>query len=150
MPFKQCKNLNDHSKFEHMDELKDIRWQQRFENYERSFKLLESAVNKGTDTILERAGLIQFFEMSFELAWKVLKDYLEANGTEVKSPREAIKTAFQQGLIENGHDWIDALTDRNLTVHTYDEATALLIEGKITGIYFPLLKELYSTFNRKI
>lgn len=132
-----------------MDELKSIRWQQRFENYERSFKLLESAVNEGTHSLLERAGLIQFFEMSFELAWKVMKDYLEANGTEVNSPREAIKTAFQQGLIDSGHDWMDALTDRNLTVHTYDEATAMMIENKIVGVYFPLLAQLYGTLNQK-
>ena len=97
-----------------MDDLKEIRWKQRFENYERAFILLESAIEEGTHSMLERAGLIQFFEMSFELAWKVLKDYLEANGTVVKSPREAIKTAFQQGLIKNGHAWMDALTDRNL------------------------------------
>ena len=132
-----------------MDELKSIRWQQRFENYERSFKLLESAVNEGTHSLLERAGLIQFFEMSFELAWKVMKDYLEANGTEVNSPREAIKNAFQQGLIDNGHDWMDALTDRNLTVHTYDEATAMMIENKIVDVYFPLLAQLYGTLNHK-
>lgn len=131
-----------------MDDLKEIRWKQRFENYERAFILLESAVIEGTHSMLERAGLIQFFEMSFELAWKVLKDYLEANGTVVKSPREAIKTAFQQGLIENGHDWMDALTDRNLTVHTYDESTALLVENKIRKTYYPLLKQLYNTLKQ--
>ncbi len=133
-----------------MDDLKDIRWKQRFENYERSFNLLESAIKEGTNSMLERAGLIQFFEMSLELAWKVLKDYLEANGTEVKSPREAIKTAFQQDLIKNGHDWMDALTDRSLTVHTYDESTAILVENKIKETYYPLLKQLYSHLKQKL
>lgn len=68
--------------------------------------------------------------MTFELAWKVLKDYLEAYGIEVKSPREAIKVAFQQEIIGQGHDWMDALTDLNLTVHTYDESTAAPVEKK--------------------
>lgn len=128
-----------------MDNLKDIRWHQRFENYERAFKLLKGVVESGTTTIVERAGLIQFFEMTFELAWKVLKDYLEADGVEVKSPREAIKTAFQQEIITNGHDWMDALTDRNLMAHTYDESTAQLIERRICETYYPLLLQLYTT-----
>ncbi len=133
-----------------MDELKEIRWQQRFENYKRAYKLLEAAVDSNTDTLIEKAGLIQFFEMSFELAWKVMKDYLEANGTEVKSPREAIKVAFQQALITDGHAWMDALTDRNLTVHTYDEETALLVVGKIKTAYFPLLQSFYNALSKEI
>ena len=128
---------------------KDIRWKQPFENYERSFLLLQEAVETGTKSILERAGLIQFFEMTFELSWKLLKDYLEATGTEVKSPREAIKVAFQQEIIDNGHDWMDALTDRNLTVHTYDESTAILVEKKICEVYFPLLNQLYQSLLQK-
>jgi len=65
-----------------------------------------------------------FFEVTFELSWKLMKDYLEAQGFQVKSPRETIKQAYQSGLIDNGHVWIDTLTDRNLTVHTYDEELA--------------------------
>ncbi|WP_200086690.1 HI0074 family nucleotidyltransferase substrate-binding subunit [Salicibibacter cibi] len=64
---------------------------------------------------MERAGLIQLFEVTFELAWKVFKDYLEAEGYIMKSPRQTIKQAFQMGIIEDGHTWIDALSDRNLT-----------------------------------
>ena len=65
---------------------------------------------------LERAGVIQFFEIAIELAWKVLKDYLESHEIQFNSPREVIKSAFQNGFIENGHVWMDALADRNLTV----------------------------------
>ena len=133
-----------------MDNHKETRWKQRFENYSNSFKLFKDALEVENPSVLERAGLIQFFEMSFELAWKVLKDFLESTGTEVKSPRDAIKTAFQQGLIKNGHDWIDALTDRNLTVHTYDEATAETIVKKIKENYYPLLEQVYNSFNEKL
>jgi nucleotidyltransferase substrate binding protein (TIGR01987 family) len=86
-----------------MDSLKDTRWRQRFENFERSYKLLKKYSNQEIKTELERAGIIRFFEMTFELAWKVLKDYLESQGYMVKSPREAIKQAFQIGLIAEGH-----------------------------------------------
>ncbi len=98
----------------------------------------------------ERAGLIQFFEISFELAWKVLKDYLEDEGFTVVSPRDAIKQAFQAGLLDDGHVWIDALKDRNLTVHTYEEKIALAVEQKIRSVYFPALQGFAQTFALKI
>ena len=128
----------------------DIRWIQRFSNFERAFLLLQDSLKTEQLSILERAGLIQFFEMTFELSWKLLKDYEETEGFIVKTPREAIKQAFQSGLISNGHDWIDALQDRNLTAHTYNEETAIAVEAKIRDKYFQLLAELYAYFQNKI
>ncbi len=128
----------------------DIRWIQRFSNFERAFLLLQDSLKTEPLSILERAGLIQFFEMTFELAWKLLKDYEETEGFIVKTPREAIKQAFQSGLISNGHDWIDALQDRNLTAHTYNEETAIAVETKIRSKYFQLLEEVYAYFKNKI
>ncbi|NUN64341.1 nucleotidyltransferase [Pseudanabaena biceps] len=127
-----------------------IRWIQRFSNFERAFLLLQDSLKTEPLSILERAGLIQFFEMTFELAWKLLKDYEETEGFIVKTPREAIKQAFQSGLISNGHDWIDALQDRNLTAHTYNEETAIAVEAKIRNKYFQLLAEVYAYFKNKI
>lgn len=126
-----------------MDSLKDTRWRQRFENFTRSFKLLEKYSSKKIENELEIAGIIQFFEMTFDLAWKVLKDYLESQGYSVKSPRETLKQAFQIGLIEDGHLWIGALSKRNLTTHTYDEALAKKFVGEITESYVPAFKALY-------
>lgn len=126
-----------------MEPLKDIRWRQRFENYEKSYKLLEKYSSQNIQTELERAGIIQFFEITFELAWKVLKDYMESEGYIVKSPREAIKQAFQMGLIVDGHHWIDALSKRNLTTNTYDEAFAEKFVREIIQMYVPLFKSLY-------
>ena len=128
----------------------DIRWIQRFSNFERAFLLLQDSLKIEPLSILERAGLIQFFEMTFELSWKLLKDYEETEGFIVKTPREAIKQAFQSGLISNGHDWIDALQDRNLTAHTYNEETAIAVEAKIRDKYFQLLAEVYAYFQNKI
>lgn len=104
-----------------MDELKNIRWKQRFENFNKAYTLLGKYSSKKNLSELEQAGIIQFFEMTFELALKVLKDYLEADGYMVKSPRETIKQAFQNELINDGHIWMEALSVRNLTTHTYDE-----------------------------
>ncbi len=122
---------------------KSIRWRQRFDNFEHAYELLEKYVGIEMPGELERAGIIQFFEMAFELAWKVMKDYLEAQGFQVKSPRETIKQAFQSEILQDGQAWIDALEDRNLTVHTYDESTAIEIEQRIKTSYFPALQQFY-------
>ena len=92
---------------------------------------------------LARAGFIQFFEMALELAWKLMKDYLEAQGYRIHSPKEAIKQAFQSKIVEDGQVWLDALEDRNRTVHTYDESTAIEIEERIKKSYHPALRQFY-------
>ena len=111
--------------------MEDIRYIQRFENYEKSFLLLKESLQIADPSIVEKGGVIQFFEVTFELSWKLMKDYLEYQGYEVNSPRESIKRSFSINLIENGSLWIDALTDRNLTTHTYEQATADRIYKKI-------------------
>jgi nucleotidyltransferase substrate binding protein (TIGR01987 family) len=80
--------------------------------------------------------------MSFELAWKTLKDYLEAQGYDIKTPRETLQQAFQLQIIADGHAWIEALEKRNLMAHTYNENTARETEGLIRNHYFKLLKNL--------
>ena len=133
-----------------MDNLKDIRWKQRFENFDKSYKLLNKYAKQPITTELERAGIIQFFEMTFELAWKVLKDYLEAQEYLVKSPRETVKQAFQIGLIDNGHVWMDALSNRNLTTHTYDEELANKITNEIITMYLPELDKMYEELSKEL
>lgn len=128
----------------------DIRWQQRFYNFTRAYKLLGKAALINSPSEVERAGLIQFFEMAFELSWKLIKDYLSAEGYDVKSPRAAIKQAFQIELIADGMIWLKALEDRNLTVHTYDEETAEKVEKKIRELYLPVLTNLYLTFEEMV
>jgi nucleotidyltransferase substrate binding protein (TIGR01987 family) len=133
-----------------MENLKIIRWKQRFENFEKSFLLLKEFTQIKKPSKIERAGGIQFFEMSFKLAWKVLKDYLESEGFEPKSPKATLKQAFQSNLVEDGHIWMDALDDRNLTIHTYDEETAEEIEFKIKNEYFFILEKLYKKLKEHI
>ena len=133
-----------------MSEFKDIRWRQRFTNFEKSYKSLSKYIDKAIETELERAGIIQLFEISFELSWKLMKDYLEFQQLIVKSPREAIKQAYQIELIDDGHIWIDALADRNLTVHTYDEELAKKMVEDISTIYYPQLKKLYEKLAKEL
>ena len=133
-----------------MNNLKETRWRQRFVNFEKAYKLLEDNIDRDIDTDIERAGIIQFFEITFELSWKLMKDYLEAQEIVVKSPRETIKQAFQIDLIENGHIWIDALSDRNITVHTYDEVMAKQMVKDIKSLYFPEIEKLYSKLSKEL
>jgi len=136
-----------------MDEMEnqDIRWKQRFQNFSKALDYLETALEIENPDIIQKAGTIQFFEMSFELSWNLVKDYLEEQGfVDVKSPRTALKKAFEIGIIENGHDWMDLLLDRNLTAHTYDEQKATEMELLILNKYFPILKSLHQYFNDKL
>lgn len=121
----------------------DIRWKQRLSNFKKSLAHLAEAVEIVAPTIIQQAGTIQFFEMSFELAWKTLKDYLEEQGfNDVKSPKATLKKAFEIGLIEDGHTWLEALENRNLAAHTYDDETAQEIHELICHSYYPLLEIL--------
>lgn len=99
-------------------------------------------------SVIERAGIIQFYEMAFELAWKCLKDYLEVKGMDPKYPRDTIKLAVQHEIIDHGETWLKAMTDRNLTVHTYDEESAYLIDKAIREEYYPLLEHVRLFFNQ--
>jgi len=123
--------------------MKNRRFRQRFQQYKRAFRWLERAVQQDNYSDLERAGLIQFFEMTLELAWKVMKDYLENEGFQPKTPRQTIKMAFQAEIIEEVEVWMDALDDRNLTSHTYNENTAEQVTKLIKQKYFPILRELH-------
>ncbi|MFH1429156.1 MAG: nucleotidyltransferase substrate binding protein [Candidatus Margulisiibacteriota bacterium] len=123
---------------------KDTRWKQRFQNFEKAFLLLERTLKIKQPSEAEGGGIIQFYEATFELSWKMLKDYLDEQGFTVTSPREAIKQAFQSDIIEDGHIWIEALEDRNLTTHTYDEKTAAKVIKRIRENYFPVINQLYN------
>lgn len=129
---------------------KETRWKQRFMNFDKAFHTLERTVAIENPSEAERGGLIQFFEVAFELSWKTLKDYLEAGGFQVKSPRDVLKQAFQSGIIQDGHAWMEALDDRNLTAHTYNEETAAKIDRLIREKYFPAIAALYETLKKEM
>lgn len=125
--------------------MQDIRWKQRFQNYEKAYLFLKKASELPQLDALQAAGLIQSFEFTFELAWKTLKDYLESMGLPLRFPREVIKTAFQNELILDGALWLDMLERRNELTHTYDEEHVKKAVLIITKEYLPALKKLYET-----
>jgi nucleotidyltransferase substrate binding protein (TIGR01987 family) len=133
-----------------MTNTNDIRWKQRFQNFEKAYQLLERTIKIEKLSEAERGGLIQFYEMSIELSWKLLKDYLAKDGFMIKSPREAIKQAFQSEIITDGRTWLEALESRNLTSHIYDEETALKVVKEIKEKYFPIITQLYISLKSKI
>ena len=125
------------------EEQKDIRWQQRFSNYKKAFARLKKFIDKGSLSELEAQGLIKAFEYTFELAWTTLKDFLEFSGqTDIYGSRDAIRKAFELGLINDGEKWMDMLKSRNLTSHTYNEETAQEICKAVTQTYFTLFEQL--------
>lgn len=124
----------------------DVRWKQRFQNFDKAFKRLADAIQiirNDPDNVLLQAGLIQTYEFTFELAWKTLKDYLEMEGFTVHSPRATLRQAFQCGYIQQGDVWLKALNDRNLTAHTYDDEVAKEVIADIQQTYYFLLKDLH-------
>lgn len=129
---------------------KDIRWRQRFANFQKAFFQLENAVKKGNLSDLERSGLIQTFEYTYELGWKTLKDYLEAEGIITKTPRETIQEAFKASIVTDGHTWIDALENRNLLSHSYEETLSRKAEELIKNSYFSFLKKLKDDLLKKL
>ena len=131
----------------------DIRWKQRFQNYEKAFGRLSRAievVRATPDDDLLQSGLVRTYEYTFELAWKTLKDYLEVEGFLLRSPRETIRQGFQSGYITNAEDWLQALADRNLTVHIYDDEVIARVLRDIFERYFFILQEFYHTFKAKV
>lgn len=119
----------------------DIRWKQRFDNYKRALYQLSLAVqlmDQRPLTDLEKQGIIQGFEFTHELAWKVLKDYLEYEGIQgLIGSRSAVREAFKQGLITEDEAWMDMIDKRNLSSHTYNLDLASDLATTIHAIYYP-------------
>ena len=121
----------------------DIRWKQRFSNYKKALSQLTKFINKGDLNELEKQGLIQAFEYTHELAWNLLKDYLQDQGVQnITGSKDSVRAAFKVGLIEDGESWMDMIKDRNQTVHTYNEATAEAIITNIETRFFALFVAL--------
>lgn len=107
--------------------VQDVRWVQRFQNYKKALIQLEEAValkEQRELTKLEKQGMIQAFEITHQLAWKTLKDFLQSRGNiEIYGSKDATREAFKNNLIEDGDVWMEMVQSRNLTSHTYNEGT---------------------------
>jgi len=120
----------------------DIRWKQRFNNYQKALAQLTDAVELHRLRPLsniEQQGFVKAFEFTHELAWKVMKDLFVYQGnTQIMGSRDATREAFQNQLIQDGENWMEMIKARNRAVHTYDEATVNDIIQKVSNTYHAL------------
>jgi len=124
----------------------DIRWIQRLDSYSNALARLEEGLKvarselyqNGEVADLIKEGVIQRFEFTQELSWKVMKDYVEYQGEmDIKGPRDAIKKALEIGIIDD-RNWLETLKARNLTSHLYDEEEFKNVFNEISLDFFPL------------
>lgn len=131
---------------------KDIRWIQRFDNYNKALKQLTNAVDltaKRKLSELEKQGFIQAFEYTHELAWQTIKDFLKDQGNvEIYGSKDATREAFKLGLIKNGDIWMDMIQSRNKTSHTYNEETANEIINIILKNYITEYNNFFEKFKQ--
>ena len=132
----------------------DIRWKQRFNNYQNAIKLLDELKTLDLDTLslLEKEGIIQRFEYTLELAWKTLKDKMQFDGLLIDqiSPKMVIKKAYHYQYIDEIDLWLAMINDRNILSHTYNEKVVEQIIPVIKEQYIPLLDRLYETLLKDV
>jgi nucleotidyltransferase substrate binding protein (TIGR01987 family) len=125
----------------------DIRWKQRLQNFSKALALLREpfAREAGSLSDLEKEGIVQRFEITFELGWKTLKDYLVFNGVAFQqiTPRNVIKEGFSSKMIADGQLWIDMLDRRNLLAHIYDESLLDETVSLIATKFLPAFGQLF-------
>jgi nucleotidyltransferase substrate binding protein (TIGR01987 family) len=131
---------------------KDVRWRQRFQNFQKAFSQLSNAATLAQQrelTDLEQQGLIQAFEFTHELAWNTLKDFLESRGrSNIFGSKDATREGFAAGLLEDGDAWMQMIENRNETTHTYDEETADEIGEAILSSYVPQFEKFQIRFTQ--
>lgn len=129
-----------------MPNIEDTRWLQRFSNYRKALGQLGDAVALAETrslTDLERQGLVQAFEYTYELAWNTIKDFYENQGeTGIQGSRDAFRLAFRRGLVEDGETWMQMIRDRAQTTHTYNESTVESIVADVLHLYYPQFRAL--------
>ena len=128
----------------------DIRWQQRFANYQLALQQLDTFFEPPALNNREQQGLIKAFEYTFELAWNSLRDLLRSQGNStLLGSRDTLREAFRLGLIEDGETWMLMIQDRNLTSHTYNRSTAEAIAANIVDRYLPCFKDLHARLQQR-
>ena len=126
---------------------KDIRWRQRFVNFEKAFLKLKEAAEAEQLNELERNGLVQRFEFTLDLSWKVMKDFLEEKGFNFKpSPKDTMRLAQQSNFIDYAQQLIDGLEIRNELSHDYNGEKFEKSEKELREEIYPALEKLYKFF----
>ena len=134
-----------------MDEKQEIRWQQRFANFQKALSQLKDVVELKNPNRFEEQGLIKAFEFTYELAWNTLKDFLKYQGfSDMVGSRDTIRTAYRESLLSDGHVWMRMIESRNRTSHTYNEETARDIVKEVRSEFYPAFCELDKTLGQRL
>lgn len=132
----------------------DIRWKQRFQNFGNALSLLNEAVGLNFDSLsyLEKEGIIQRFEMTFELAWKCLKDKMQNDGLVLDriSPKTVIRQAFEAKYITEIDTWFKMIASRNSMSHIYDQEIFLQVLDDVKLEFAPVLNNLHESFLKDV
>ena len=121
-----------------------------FDDFSKALGQLQEALTNKSDNNVYKAGCIQYFEFTFELAWKTVKNLAEGEGLlDCNSPKAALKAAFARGWIKCEEPWLDMLAARNKMVHTYHAEDAVAVFDKLPG-YCSSLKELEEVLKKAI
>lgn len=129
----------------------DIRWQQRFENFDKAYQRLKEAMEQAELNELERNGLVQRFEFTLELGWKVMKDFLQEQGFEFNpSPKDTFRQAQQARYISFAQALIDGLDIRNVLSHDYNGDKFIASESLLRTEVFPALSQLHGFFSAQL
>lgn len=123
----------------------------RFNTYKKSLSNLKEAKNRDKNDDFVISGTIQKFSLTFDLAWKTLKDILVLKYSildfALGSPAEVLKKSYSVGLIEDDC-WMEMLRLRNNAIHDYDETIAENSFDTIINQYIPLLEALKSKIEK--
>jgi nucleotidyltransferase substrate binding protein (TIGR01987 family) len=126
-------------------------WERKKRTFKNALDRLEESLQIPTDQNIVIDGVIQRFEFTFELSWKWLKQYLEYKGIlDAKAPRDVFRHAYALDIIQDGEAFIEMMKDRNVSSHTYDEATANAIYKRIKDQHYFLLLALYNRFKGEV
>jgi len=131
----------------------EMRWKQRFQNFQKAFAVFQRRIDEHEihrDEEAYQMALVQGYEIIIELAWKVMKDYLENDGFDIKNGKQAIRQAFQNEMIHSGEIWLQALDNRNVTSHTYDGKILEINVVFISEKFYPLVRDFYFDLKKEL
>lgn len=125
------------------------RWEQKLDSYHKALNRLAEIVNCSKERPLsdfEKDGLVQRFEFTHEMAWKVMMSFCKAQSPEEElfGSKDSTRWAANRGLLTDGEVWMDMIRSRNFTSHNYDGEVADSVVNKVVNSYFPQMCDFYN------
>ena len=126
----------------------------KYDNFRNCLNILKNAdFELANNNEIYRTGIIGQFNLTFELAWKALKEVLSLHGTEgseTGSPREILQLGYKFGFVDDSSVWLAMLKKRNTSVHIYSEEEIDEMILLIRDSFIPAFAVLEDTLKKKI